>query len=73
MASWIQQRLKAAEDLLEAVDRTAKTVSVPRKGSDGSIKSSSDSQRVSVEAFRVVLHHSLRHAPTGNVAQYLLS
>lgn len=30
MANWLQSRLKAAEDLLEAVDRTAKTVSVPR-------------------------------------------
>ncbi len=30
MANWIQSRLKAAEGLLEAVDRTAKTVAVPR-------------------------------------------
>ena len=30
MANWLQNRLRAAEDLLEAVDRTAKTVAVPR-------------------------------------------
>lgn len=30
MANWLQSRLKAAEDLLEGIDRSAKTVTVPR-------------------------------------------
>lgn len=31
MASWLQNQLRAAEGLLEAVDRTAKHVSVTHK------------------------------------------
>ena len=31
MATWLQNRLKAAEEMLEAVDRTAKTVAVPKR------------------------------------------
>ena len=30
MASWLQNRLKAAEELLESVDRQAKSAAVPR-------------------------------------------
>lgn len=38
MASWLQNRLRAAEDLLEAVDRTAKTVAVPKRDAIGQLK-----------------------------------
>ena len=30
MASWLQNRLRAAEELLESVDRQAKSAAVPR-------------------------------------------
>ena len=37
MASWLQSQLKAAEELLQAVDKTAKAVSTAADGAPGEL------------------------------------
>ena len=49
MATWLQNRLRAAEEMLEAVDRTAKTVAVPKRDAAG------QAQRALTEACRTIL------------------
>jgi hypothetical protein len=48
MAAWLQNRLKAAEEMLEAVDRTAKTVAVPKWDAHGPPRGPASSSRPAV-------------------------